>query len=157
MERTVLSPLGPLVLRATEHGLSALQIGSHHQSMMTTPRSEAAALHLDIAEVELERYFNGELTQFSVALDLQGTPFQQQVWQALQAIPFGRTCSYGELAAAIDNPKASRAVGMANGKNPVAIIVPCHRVIGQQGKLTGYAYGVDAKAWLLNLESTSNN
>jgi methylated-DNA-[protein]-cysteine S-methyltransferase len=101
---------------------------------------------------ELRRYFAGERVQFSCALDLHGTPFQLAVWRELCRIPYGETRSYGEIAYAIGQPNASRAVGAANGANPVAIIVPCHRVIGGNGALTGYSGGLPTKAWLLSLE-----
>ena len=104
------------------------------------------------ASDQLKAYFKGELKTFDLDLDLKGTEFQKKVWQALTAIPYGKTTSYGELARQIGNPKASRAVGMANGKNPVAVIIPCHRVIGKNGKLTGFGGGLDTKAYLLDLE-----
>lgn len=94
-------------------------------------------------------YFAKELTQFELPLCASGTLFQQQVWQALTTVPYGKTASYGDIAKAINNPKGVRAVGLANGKNPLGIIVPCHRIIGANGTLTGYAGGLDKKAWLL--------
>lgn len=111
---------------------------------------------LDLAQEQLSKYFRGEETNFSELLTHQsnyGTAFQQQVWQALTQIPYGQTWSYGELAKFISNPKAVRAVGAANGKNPLAIVVPCHRVIGANGTLTGYAGGLDNKQKLLSFES----
>ena len=101
---------------------------------------------------QLEAYFSGDLRDFDLPLRLQGTPFQLAVWRALQDIPYGRTISYGELARRVGNPKGSRAVGLANGSNPIAIVVPCHRVIGSNGKLTGYGGGLDNKETLLALE-----
>ncbi len=101
---------------------------------------------------QLHAYFTHRLHQFDLPLDLDGTPFQQQVWQALQAIPYGQTSHYAALSAQIQRPKAQRAVGAANGKNPVSIIVPCHRIIGKSGQLTGYSGGLDVKAWLLQHE-----
>ena len=101
---------------------------------------------------QLDAYFKGELTKFDIELNIQGTDFQKKVWQQLVKIPYGETLSYGELAKRIGNPKASRAVGMANGKNPISIIVPCHRVIGKNGSLTGFGGGLDAKKTLLDLE-----
>jgi len=101
---------------------------------------------------ELDGYFAGRLRQFTVPLDLRGTPFQHQVWQELQRIPYGATRSYGQIARALGRPAAARAVGQANHVNPVAIIVPCHRVLGSDGKLTGYAGGLDIKKALLDLE-----
>lgn len=104
------------------------------------------------ALLQLDAYFKGELTRFNLELKLDGTPFQKKVWQALVDIPYGQTLSYGELAEKIGNPKASRAVGMANGKNPVSIIIPCHRVIGKNGSLTGFGGGIEIKKQLLELE-----
>ncbi|MDX1983869.1 MAG: methylated-DNA--[protein]-cysteine S-methyltransferase, partial [Bryobacteraceae bacterium] len=101
---------------------------------------------------QLDAYFKGALHDFDVPLAPLGTPFQRNVWSALREIPYGRTISYGELARRIGNPSASRAVGLANGSNPIAIIVPCHRVIGANGKLTGFGGGLDVKRKLLDLE-----
>jgi methylated-DNA-[protein]-cysteine S-methyltransferase len=101
---------------------------------------------------QLNAYFAGELREFSITLDPEGTPFQIRVWRELERIPYGETISYGQLAQRIGNPKASRAVGLANGSNPIAIIVPCHRVIGSNGKLTGYGGGLPIKQHLLALE-----
>jgi methylated-DNA-[protein]-cysteine S-methyltransferase len=105
-------------------------------------------------ERQLREYFAGKRKEFSVGLDMRGTRFQKDVWEALLAIPFGETKSYGELARQLGNPRATRAVGAANGRNPVSIIVPCHRVIGASGKLTGFAGGLETKAKLLRLEET---
>ncbi len=107
---------------------------------------------LEQVKDELRRYFAGERVTFVTPLDMQGTPFQLEVWRELCAIPYGEMRSYGEQARAIGRPAASRAVGAANGANPVAIIVPCHRVIGSSGTLTGYGGGLPTKAWLLRLE-----
>lgn len=101
---------------------------------------------------QLAEYFGGERKSFSIPVKMEGTPFQQKVWQELQRIPHGKTLSYGELAKKIGNPKASRAVGMANNRNKVPVIVPCHRVIGGDGKLVGYASGLSYKEWLLDHE-----
>jgi methylated-DNA-[protein]-cysteine S-methyltransferase len=101
---------------------------------------------------QLTAYFAGSLTEFDLPLQMQGTIFQQRIWEALRTIPYGTTLSYGALAQQIGQPKASRAVGLANGRNPVSIIVPCHRVIGANGKLTGYGGGIERKQWLLNHE-----
>nr|WP_170216697.1 methylated-DNA--[protein]-cysteine S-methyltransferase [Dictyobacter alpinus] len=116
-----------------------------------TVEDEAVPVLRQAAE-ELQRYFSGEAVHFSCPLNLRGTPFQISVWQALRDIPYGESRSYGELAASIGRPAASRAVGAANGANPVAIIVPCHRVIGSDKTLTGYGGGLSTKAWLLSLE-----
>lgn len=110
------------------------------------------AAPFNLTRQQLSGYFAGQLTNFDLPLLGHGTPFQQQVWSALQAIPYGATISYGELAHRIGQPKSSRAVGLANGKNPIAIVVPCHRVISATGKLTGYSGGLGKKAWLLRHE-----
>lgn len=109
--------------------------------------------HLQQAVLQLDEYFAGQRQQFNLQLAPQGTAFQRRTWQALCAIPFGHRCSYGDLAAYLQQPSASRAVGAANGRNPLAIVVPCHRVIGASGKLTGYAGGVSRKLWLLQHEA----
>lgn len=146
------SPVGRLVLLADDAGLRAL--------LYPGPRAEAAA-HTAVrdagpfAEVvgQLEEYFAGERTDFTLRLAPQGTAFQLAVWEELRRIPFGRTCSYGQVAAALGAPGAARAVGMANNRNPISIVVPCHRVVGSTGALTGYGGGLTAKTWLLDLES----
>jgi methylated-DNA-[protein]-cysteine S-methyltransferase len=108
------------------------------------------------AKSQLAAYFNGERKDFDLPLNPHGTAFQKQVWAQLCCIPFGKTISYVDLAVAIGKPTASRAVGAANGRNPISIVVPCHRVIGKSGKLTGYAGGLDVKAWLLDHERAVN-
>jgi O-6-methylguanine DNA methyltransferase len=108
---------------------------------------------LRAAAEQLDQYFAGARRRFDLPLDLPGTPFQQRVWQALSEIPFGETLSYGQLAARIGKPGAARAVGLANNRNPISIIVPCHRVIGADGSLTGYGGGLDRKRWLLAHEA----
>ncbi|MFF1450130.1 methylated-DNA--[protein]-cysteine S-methyltransferase [Streptomyces sp. NPDC058274] len=146
------SPYGPLTLVATDGSLSGLyMVGQRHRppeehfgERDDTPFGETTD--------QLKAYFAGELTEFDLPLRLAGTPFQRTVWQQLQKIPYGETRSYGELADALGNPKASRAVGLANGKNPVGIIVPCHRVVGADGSLTGYGGGLDRKQRLLDFE-----
>lgn len=107
---------------------------------------------LQSCKEELRSFFRGEKKTFDLPLYCKGTAFQQQVWAALREIPYGETRTYGEIAAAIGRPKAARAVGMANHRNPIAILIPCHRVIGAKGKLTGYAGGIEKKEWLLQLE-----
>lgn len=146
------SPIGPLTLEASPQGLTGLYMDSHnHTGMNSVQRVDDETLFAE-ARRQLEAYFAGELRQFDLALDLHGTPFQLQAWAALQKIPFGTTITYGEQARWIENPKAVRAIGLANGKNPISIIVPCHRVIGKNGKLTGYGGGLDRKRFLLDLE-----
>ncbi|MNH16948.1 Methylated-DNA--protein-cysteine methyltransferase [compost metagenome] len=115
---------------------------------------QPASNQLDDVARQLDQYFARQREQFEVRLAPQGTPFQREVWQALQRIPYGTTCSYGELAQAIGNPRSVRAVGTANGANPIAIIIPCHRVIGSNGTLTGFAGGIERKQILLELEGT---
>ncbi|MFD9005655.1 methylated-DNA--[protein]-cysteine S-methyltransferase [Streptomyces sp. NPDC059582] len=149
------SPYGPLTLVADDGVLSGLYMTDqrHRPSEETFGPPDAALFHA--AEEQLEAYFAGELKEFTLELRLAGTPFQRTVWEQLRRIPYGETRSYGELADALGNPKASRAVGLANGKNPIGIIVPCHRVIGASGSLTGYGGGLDRKQRLLDFERGS--
>jgi methylated-DNA-[protein]-cysteine S-methyltransferase len=149
----IATPLGPLTLAATEHGLAAalFDAQAHHPGALDAP-TDPAQPHLAQAARELGAYFAGTLQRFTVALDAQGTPFQQQVWQALLGIPAGALSSYGAIAGQIGRPAAARAVGAAVGRNPIAIIVPCHRVVGAGGALTGYAAGLPRKEALLKLE-----
>ncbi|WP_038173268.1 MULTISPECIES: methylated-DNA--[protein]-cysteine S-methyltransferase [Vibrio] len=148
------SPLGKVTLQANAQGL----LGVWFETQTTQPDclGEYSEDHpiLNQAIKQLQEYFTGQRRHFTLSIAAVGTPFQQQVWQALTTIPYGQTWSYQDIADAIGNPKAVRAVGLANGKNPVSIIVPCHRVIGKNGKLTGYAGGVERKAQLLALEKT---
>ena len=148
------SPVGELKLIASEDALVAVLWEQDNPLRVRLRKAAPSNSHpiLNRAEQELNRYFAGRLTKFSVPIDLRGTQFQVQVWEALLAIPFGQTRTYGELAKQLGNPQASRAVGAANGKNPISIIVPCHRVIGSTGKLTGFAGGLENKAQLLELE-----
>jgi methylated-DNA-[protein]-cysteine S-methyltransferase len=146
------SPVGTITLQANDKGL----LGAWFEVHTTAPDHFGIASDshpiLQQAVTEFGEYFAGGRKQFDVPTDAQGTDFQKQVWKMLQTIPFGETWSYQDLAIAINNPKAVRAVGLANGKNPISIIVPCHRVIGKNGKLTGYAGGIDRKEKLLVLE-----
>ncbi len=147
------SPVGPLLLAANERGLCYLSFGgSKHAVHPEADWTEDAKPFLEAIR-QLRAYFHGELKEFDLPLAMEGTAFQLSVWQSLCAIPYGTTISYGELADRIGNPKAMRAVGLANGSNPIAIIVPCHRVIGSNGKLTGYGGGLPIKEKLLALES----
>jgi len=139
-------PLGPIVIRATERGLTWLAFSN------STDVTEHGNAVTERCAEQLEAYFRGELMTFDLPLAPRGTDFQTRVWQALRAIPFGQTRSYREIAVAIGTPLAVRAVGAANGRNPLSLIVPCHRVIGSSGKLTGYAGGIDRKRWLLQHE-----
>jgi methylated-DNA-[protein]-cysteine S-methyltransferase len=147
------TPLGPLTAAATARGLAGLWFDgqAHHPGVLDAPVDERHT-HIARARSELERYWHGKTAAFDVALDLQGTPFQRAVWQALRRIAAGSTCSYSELAAAVGTPSAARAAGAAVGRNPVSVIVPCHRVVGRDGTLTGYAGGLERKRALLQLE-----
>ena len=149
------SPLGPLVLAATDAGLAGLWFDDqkHLPAWAGWPdRDDDPVLQQAVAQ--LQEYFDGTRTAFDLPLDLRGgTPFQQSVWQALLHIPYGVCTTYGTLSAALDKPQAVRAVGTAVGRNPLGIIVPCHRVLGADGSLTGYAGGLGRKAALLTLES----
>ena len=148
------SPLGPIALAFNAGALTGLYFdGQKHQPPITTlgPRHDDDPLAKRMAAL-LARYFKGEAVELDVPLAMQGTPFQQKVWAALQNIGRGRTSTYGELARQIGSPAAVRAVGAAVGRNPVSIFVPCHRVIGRDGSLTGYAGGLERKAHLLALE-----
>jgi methylated-DNA-[protein]-cysteine S-methyltransferase len=148
------SPVGKLKLVASNKGLTAILW--ENDSPRRVPLQELLLddKHPVLMRVEsqLKEYFAGSRQTFDIPLDMRGTTFQKSVWEALLAIPFGETRSYGELAKQLGRPSASRAVGAANGRNPVSIVVPCHRVIGSSGKLTGFAGGLEVKALLLNLE-----
>ncbi|MCG7499675.1 methylated-DNA--[protein]-cysteine S-methyltransferase [Vibrio sp. Of7-15] len=143
------SPIGKMTIQASDSGLLGIWFETHTTRPDELGQQNDAHPILTMTVGQLQEYFNGERVTFSVPLAATGTPFQQKVWQALTTIPFGQTWSYQDLANAIDNPKAVRAVGLANGKNPISVIVPCHRVIGKNGKLTGYAGGVERKKQLL--------
>lgn len=153
--KTIDSPVGTLMLIASGKGLAAiLWPGDDARRVRLSPRVEAPDNPILVeTERQLAAYFAGTLKAFTVPLDFKGTEFQQSVWAALLTIPFGETRSYGEIARQIGKPAASRAVGAANGRNPISIIAPCHRVIGSTGKLTGFAGGLKTKEHLLGLES----
>jgi methylated-DNA-[protein]-cysteine S-methyltransferase len=152
------SPVGKLKLIASDKGLVAILWENDRPNRVRLGDVVEEKQHPVLAETErqLGEYFAGERNAFSIALDMRGTPFQKEVWAALLAIPFGETRSYGQLATQLGNPRAMRAVGAANGRNPISIIVPCHRVIGSSGKLTGFAGGLETKALLLRLEQKGN-
>lgn len=147
------SPVGPVRVVASAGGIHAIRVGdmggasadAHPAGDPGSPRPSALGAALE----QLEAYFAGSLTCFDLPLAAGGTPFQQSVWAALLRIPFGQTRSYGRIAADLGVPGSARAVGLANGRNPIAIVVPCHRVIGADGSLTGYAGGLECKRWLL--------
>ncbi len=147
------SPVGKLLLTCTDEGITALHMDSDGRK----PPASAKRGHplLDKAKVQLDEYFKGKRRDFDLPLAAQGTPFQRKVWQTLCSIPFAKTLSYGEVARKVGKPGASRAVGGANNRNPIGIIVPCHRVIGADGSLTGYGGGLDRKQWLLEHERAS--
>lgn len=148
------SPLGDMLLAATGRGLAGVWfVGQKHMPDTRGWREDAAHPVLREAVAQLRAYFAGERTDFDLPLDLQcGTPFQQDVWRALRAIPRGGTTSYAQLARQVGKPQAARAIGAAVGRNPVSIVVPCHRVLGSGGSLTGYAGGLERKTALLALE-----
>ena len=148
------SPLGTLLLARTADGLAGawFEAQKHHPAAIDAPERDDDPL-LQRAAQQLAAYFEGSDAEFDVPLDLLGTPFQRAVWHELLRIERGATCSYGDIAHKLGTPSASRAVGAAVGKNPVSIIVPCHRVLGSGGALTGYAGGLDRKTALLRLES----
>lgn len=151
--RTISSPVGPVTLVASSEGLVAVLLEGQMQGQRQNATFEALPTRdtpcLSLAAAELTEYFAGRRTTFTSPLAPQGTPFQRVVWAELRRIPFGERASYGAVAAKIGNPRAVRAVGGANARNPIAILVPCHRVIGSNDGLTGYAGGLETKAWLL--------
>jgi methylated-DNA-[protein]-cysteine S-methyltransferase len=153
---TMDTPVGTLTLAATARGLRAVlwpgELDGRVRLGAVGDGGPEADEVLDTAVAQLRDYFAGTRHEFEVPLDPVGTEFQQQAWQVLRTIPYGRTMTYGEQAARLGNANKSRAVGAANGRNPISIIVPCHRVVGSTGKLTGFAGGLDTKAWLLQHE-----
>lgn len=140
------SPLGLIELVADERGISSLEF-------VNAPRYDTVwSAPIELAFAQLDEYFSGQRREFDLPLGLRGSPFEMRVWEQLCKIPYGQTVSYGDVARAIGNPRAARAVGLAVGKNPLAIVVPCHRVIGRDGKLVGYGGELWRKAWLLKHE-----
>jgi len=155
--KTIDSPVGKLTLVARDDRLVAIlwendKPGRVKLGSMTPGDSEPILLK---TQTQLNEYFSGRRTQFELELEFEGTPFQKQVWNALLTIPFGEIRSYQQIATQLGNPKACRAVGAANGKNPISIVAPCHRVVGASGALTGFAGGLEAKASLLQLEANN--
>ena len=146
------TPIGALLLAGPGSALAMLDFPEGKRPQHATTGWTRDDLAFADARRQLQEYFAGRRQLFDLELAPQGTPFQLQVWNALRAIPFGSTCSYGAIARAIGQPSASRAVGAANGRNPLPIIVPCHRVIGSDGSLTGFGGGLPAKVFLLRLE-----
>jgi methylated-DNA-[protein]-cysteine S-methyltransferase len=151
------TPVGRLLIAGDENGLRHVSFAKTHFSTPTIkPQKDwdANEKPLNEAVEQLKAYFSGKLQNFDLLLAPEGTEFQQKVWNELRKVPFGTTASYGNIAAGIGNPAASRAVGMANGRNPIAIIVPCHRIIGSTGKLVGYGGGLSHKETLLKFEQS---
>jgi methylated-DNA-[protein]-cysteine S-methyltransferase len=153
-QQSLMTPLGELAVRASESGITQIQF------LVTTDiersgNEEHGNAITALAIEQLSEYFTGERHIFALPLAPQGTEFQHKIWTALQTIEFGVSCSYGDIAKHIHQPTAARAVGMANSKNPIAIVIPCHRVIGKNGTLTGYAGGLDKKSWLLQHEQAA--
>ena len=153
--KTMASPVGVLTLIANEKGLAAILWEKEDPKRVPLGEVEEDHGHPVLLETErqLNDYFAGKLDRFDLPLDFTGTDFQKKVWSALTHIPFGETRSYAQIAREVGSPAAVRAVGAANGRNPISIVAPCHRVIGSNGKLTGFAGGLEAKAFLLGIES----
>jgi AraC family transcriptional regulator of adaptative response/methylated-DNA-[protein]-cysteine methyltransferase len=160
--KDILSPLGDMIAGASENGVCFLEWHDRGGVERIRQRVEkryglelvpGSSEYLDQLERELQQYFDGMLQEFTVALDIKGTPFERQTWNQLLAIPYGKTLSYGEMADCLGKPHASRAVGRANGANYIAIVIPCHRVIGADGGLGGYGGGLRRKRYLLDLEA----
>ena len=152
--KLIASPVGELKLVASQNGLAAVLWGENDKRFKVQTKILGSERHelLDEAKAQIDAYFSHKRKSFDLPLDFIGTEFQKSVWQKLLEIPFGETRTYLDVATEIGNPKAVRAVGAANGKNPISIIAPCHRVIGMSGKLTGFAGGLEAKSYLLDLE-----
>jgi methylated-DNA-[protein]-cysteine S-methyltransferase len=143
------SPIGYLKISASEKGISEINF----TKKKTNNKKPTSTILIQCLK-ELDEYFTGKKQQFTVSLDVSGTVFQKKVWKQLEKIPYGKTLAYSDIAKRVKNPKACRAVGMANNKNKIAIIIPCHRVIGKAGNLVGYASGLKHKEWLLKHENT---
>jgi methylated-DNA-[protein]-cysteine S-methyltransferase len=146
------SPIGQLLLIADPHGLRQIWFETERHPKVLAPSCIRDAARLDFARIQLDEYFAGTRQAFDLPLHPLGTPFQLSVWHELAKIPYGTTLSYGEMARRIDQPKAVRAVGAANGRNPLPIVLPCHRVIGSDGSLTGFGGGLPIKRQLLAME-----
>ncbi len=146
------SPIGKLMVVGTRSAIKAIMFPAGKNTHAPAPDWIEESKYLKKAIDQLKAYFAGKLQCFELELSPEGTAFQQSVWKALKEIPYGKTTSYGEIAEKLGNPKASRAVGAANGKNPIPIVIPCHRVIGKSGDLTGFGGGLDTKEKLLTLE-----
>jgi len=149
------SPVGDLTLLATDNALCGVYLPEHRHRPAESMFGEFDPAGFDETRRQLDEYFTGTRRKFDLPIHPAGTPFQRTVWSALLTVPYGETRSYGELAGMISRPGAARAVGLANGKNPLSIIVPCHRVVGANGALVGYGGGVDCKRYLLELECSA--
>ena len=147
---TLSTPIGSLLLAGDEHALTALHLPGRHGDTAGLIRDDD---RFALETRQLDEYFAGERTSFDISMRMEGGEFQRRVWAELEQIPYGETASYGEVARRVGAPTASRAVGAANGRNPIAIVVPCHRVIGASGSLTGYGGGLECKRALLDLEA----
>jgi methylated-DNA-[protein]-cysteine S-methyltransferase len=147
------SPIGNLLMVANENGLNKILFEDENQLNKIDDTWINDTHRLKEVSNQLKAYFANELTEFDLKLAPEGTAFQKQIWKQLEEIPYGETCSYQDIALSINKPNACRAIGMANSLNPIPIIIPCHRVIGKNGKLTGYAGGLETKAKLLGLEN----
>ena len=146
------SPIGEIIITASEKGIVSLEFEKINSPLLWRGVRGEANQHTDNCLQQLHEYFSGNRKQFELQFDFQGTEFQKRVWSELLKVPYGKTVSYAYIAKATGDSKAVRAVGNANGKNKIAIIVPCHRVIGSDGSLTGYAGGMSRKKWLLDFE-----
>ncbi len=154
------SPLGTYILVSSQQGVVCVTTEDDADTRLArwkrfNTRTQDSSEHNDALAEQLDAYFAGKLRRFSVPLDLRGTPFQRMVWELVRNIPYGETLSYSQIAQAVNRPNSARAVGRALSSNPVPVIVPCHRVIGSNGKLTGYAGGLHKKRALLDLEATA--
>jgi methylated-DNA-[protein]-cysteine S-methyltransferase len=154
MWTSIPSPVGDLLLTGDGHSLDTLHLSDTSQPPVALNGHQRDDDAFAEARTQLGEYFEGDRTTFELSLNPRGTPFQLRVWEALRMIPYAGTASYGEVAAVIGNPSASRAVGLANGRNPIAVVIPCHRVIGADGSLVGYGGGLDRKRRLLELEAS---
>jgi len=154
MSELIESPIGALTIVASNKGIQKILFGDYCNIYQSEFNCSSALSYISLCKLQLQEYFSGLRTDFTIPLDFSGTMFQLKVWNALQTIPFGETNSYKGIAIKIGSCNASRAVGMANNKNPLPIIIPCHRVIGSSGKLVGYAGEVWRKEWLLQFEKT---
>jgi methylated-DNA-[protein]-cysteine S-methyltransferase len=148
----VKTPVGRIRLTGHDGVLTGLHLADHPRCPPPEPGTPVDDHAMEKVADQLSQYFEGDRTSFDVDLELLGTPFQVEVWNALREVPYGKTSSYATVAESIGRPSAVRAVGAANGRNPISIIVPCHRIIGADGSLTGYGWGVDCKSWLLDFE-----